>query len=345
MFVTNPGYQAEVAVFYPAGVLAEALTLSSRSITEKAAEVLGTINPAGAGPVTSCRFEYVPQSEYSSSEYSSAETLPCTPGPEYADATNVGAKLIGLEHATTYHYRIVATDTHRSSRGLDQTFTTGRPVPDVATGPALNLQPNSATVLGSVGPGSGPPVSACFIEYVPAPTFATSGYTKAAQTPCEPKPKYPTLTTVSANLERLEPNSTYHYRVIALESEGERTAEDREFSTSAAPKPEPQEPPKEPIEPPPTIRVPCTRHACNHLLHGSTRRLKTWTSARFPVTYAWQAAIYSHGHWLAHTKLIGGCVATFRGKGLVVQLNGCHGHVRVRYVGAGKFTVVWQLYK
>jgi hypothetical protein len=48
---------------------------------------------------------------------------------------------------------------------------------------------------------------------------------------------------------------------------------------------------------------------------------------------------------MPHTKLVGGCVATFRTKDLVVRLNGCHGHVKVRYVGADTFTVVWQLFR
>jgi len=342
VFVTNPGpRQDEIAVFYPPGILAEALTLSSRSITDNAAEILGQINPAGASPATSCIFEYVAQSAFSSNEYKYAKTLPCLPRPEYANPTGVSAGLSGLERDTTYHYRVVATNDHGASRGLDQTFTTARALPDVATGSASNFRPTSVTVSGSVTPGSGLPVSACYFQYVTAASFESGRYTNAVVAPCEPRPEYSALTNVDASLEKLESSTTYYYRIIAWDSEGEGKGEDRKFFTTAAPI---ELKKKEPTELRLTTRVRCTKHACNHLLHSSTRP-KTWTSASFPAAYAWQADIFSHGHWLAHSKLIDGCVATFRGNGLVVRLNGCHGHVRVRYVGAGKFTVVWQLYK
>jgi hypothetical protein len=95
-------------------------------------------------------------------------------------------------------------------------------------------------------------------------------------------------------------------------------------------------------EPTQQRQVRCTKHPCHHAFRGSSKS-KRWQSPRFPVTYGWQAAVWSRGRWLPHSGLIGGCVATFRGRHLRARVNGCHGHVKLRYRGRERFTLFWQL--
>ena len=67
---------------------------------------------------------------------------------------NVSANISGLSASTTYHFRIVATNSAGTSYGSDRTFTTlsatGPPV--VTTNPATNVTSSSATLNGSLDP-------------------------------------------------------------------------------------------------------------------------------------------------------------------------------------------------
>jgi DNA-binding beta-propeller fold protein YncE len=340
------GQQATVAVFYPAGVVPGTTTLSSGPITESTAEVLGLVDPAGAGPVTDCHFEYVDEFDFNEhGGYGEAQSTPCDPEPPYSAAVHVSAALSGLEHDTTYRYRLVTANARGRSYGESETFKTDRALPSAATGAVVSLEPGSAKVSATVGPGPGPPVGLCSFDYVSAASYASSGWASAQVTPCEPPPQYSTPTPVTAELVNLSPNTAYRYRVIALSSEGQSDGEDRQFVTPGNPPiARPQEEPEEESIPDPTGPVHCTKHACSRTFHGSPAPM-TWQSPRFPVAYGWQAAIRSHGHWLPHTHLIGGCVAMFRGKSVVARLNGCHGHVKLRYVGDETFTLFWQVFK
>ena len=76
-----------------------------------------TVNPNG-GEVSSCTFEYGTTGSYGSS-------VPCTPSPGSGSSpVAVSAPLTGLAPATTYHFRIVATNIGGTSTGSDQTLAT-----------------------------------------------------------------------------------------------------------------------------------------------------------------------------------------------------------------------------
>lgn len=350
VFATDYQYSggdgATVAVFYPPGVVPRATTLPSRSTTETTAEVLGLVDPAGAGTVTGCSFEYVTQANFNRlGGYGESQSSPCVPAPAYSAETQVKAVLSNLEPNTTYHYRLALTNANGSSYGRSETFMTARALPFAETGPVLSSQPTSAQVSATVGPGLGPPASLCSFDYVSAMSYKASGWASAQVAPCEQPPApYSGPTTVTSGLDNLNPNTTYHYRVIALSSEGQRDGEDRQLTTPGnLPVARPDEPEeKEPEELGPPGHVRCIKHSCAHTFHGSLRST-TWQSPRFPAEYGWQVAVRSHDHWLPHSHLIGGCVATFRGKQLAARINGCHGHIKLRYVGRETFTLFWQL--
>jgi hypothetical protein len=76
-----------------------------------------TVNPNG-GEVSSCAFEYGTTGSYGS-------TVPCTPSPGSGSSpVAVSAALSGLAPATTYHFRIAASNAGGTSRGSDQTLAT-----------------------------------------------------------------------------------------------------------------------------------------------------------------------------------------------------------------------------
>jgi hypothetical protein len=77
----------------------------------------GHIDPAGAGPITACHFDYGTDTSY-------GKTAPCAEGNSFSAAAGVHADVSGLTTEATYHFRLVATNAAGASRGHDQSFET-----------------------------------------------------------------------------------------------------------------------------------------------------------------------------------------------------------------------------
>ncbi|MGO9763440.1 MAG: hypothetical protein ACLP1Q_19485 [Solirubrobacteraceae bacterium] len=90
------------------------VTQEASSASQISAKLHATVNPNGE-PESGCRFEYGTSTSYGAS-------IPCewAPGAGF----NVYAPITGLSEDTTYHYRIVATNTLGTSYGSDETVTT-----------------------------------------------------------------------------------------------------------------------------------------------------------------------------------------------------------------------------
>ncbi|MGO9490268.1 MAG: IPT/TIG domain-containing protein [Solirubrobacteraceae bacterium] len=121
---------APVVVTEPAG----AVRLSSATLE-------ASVDPEGA-IVTSCRFEYGTSTEYGSS-------APCLTGPGSGSSpVPVSAQLTELSAATSYHFRIVATNAQGTSYGADLTFATpASEFPEV--GRCLKLKKPTGTFTNS----------------------------------------------------------------------------------------------------------------------------------------------------------------------------------------------------
>jgi hypothetical protein len=98
--------------FYPAPA---ATTGAATAVTDHSATLSGSVNASGA-PTTQ-HFQYGPTNAYGS-------TTPATAAGLGTAAVTAGATLSGLRPATTYHFRIVATNSGGVTRGVDRTFTT-----------------------------------------------------------------------------------------------------------------------------------------------------------------------------------------------------------------------------
>jgi hypothetical protein len=135
-------------------------------------------------------------------------------------AQNVAANISGLTTGTTYHFRIVATNSAGTRFGSDRTFTTTGP-PVVTTNPATNVASHSATLNGSVNP-KGLSTTVRF-QYG---TTTSYGSTTANQTKTGN-----TAQNVAANISGLTTGTTYHFRIVATNSAGTRFGSDRTFTT------------------------------------------------------------------------------------------------------------------
>jgi Phosphoesterase family len=97
------------------------------SLTASSTTLNATVNPNG-GAVSNCHFEYGTTTAYGSS-------VPCATLPGSGESPDaVSAPVTGLSANTTYHLRIVATNSGGTSYGSDQSFTTPPNVPSGSSG-------------------------------------------------------------------------------------------------------------------------------------------------------------------------------------------------------------------
>ncbi len=123
----------------------------------------------------------------------------------------VQAQLTGLSPEATYYYRLVATNRNGTTVGEEESFTA--PQPEPATGAAVEVTADAATVQGTVNPGthaSADDTVWCFqygtdtgygLGFAPVAGLLLSGGSGVQ---------------VSATLTGLQPGTTYHYRLIAV---------------------------------------------------------------------------------------------------------------------------------
>jgi hypothetical protein len=136
---------------------------------------------------------------------------------------NIPIGIGSLTASTTYHFRIVASNSAGTSTGGDKTFTTltatGAPV--VTTNSATNVTASSATLNGSLDP-HGLTTNASF-QYG---TTTSYGHTTAMQSQSGS-----TFRNITANIGGLTTHTTYHFRIVATNSAGTRFGTDGTFTT------------------------------------------------------------------------------------------------------------------
>jgi phosphodiesterase/alkaline phosphatase D-like protein len=135
----------------------------------------------------------------------------------------VGANVTGLTANTVYHFRVVASNGAGTNNGSDRTFTTLTPTgpPVVITNGATNVTTSSGTLTGSLDPHG--LTTTVFFQY-----GLTTSYGSA--TPMQTQTGN-TYRNITANVAGLTPNTTYHFRMVATNSNGTRMGNDRTFVT------------------------------------------------------------------------------------------------------------------
>src|SRR5207248_1584197 len=134
------------------------------------------------------------------------------------------ANISGLAANTTYHFRIVATNSSGTRNGSDRTFTTTGP-PAVTTNPATNVARISAILTGSINPHG----------LTTTVRFQYGRTTTYGSTTANPPSLHDALPIFTANISGLAANTTYHFRIVATNSAGTRYGSDRTFTTTGPP--------------------------------------------------------------------------------------------------------------
>jgi hypothetical protein len=193
-----------------------AVTSTATDVTSSTATLNGTVDPNGDS--TTYYFEYGLDTNYGSTTTSSSA------GAGW-DAGDVSTGITGLSANTTYHFRIVATNSFGSDIGDDVSFTTPD-LPGANTGSATSVTSSSATLNGLVNPNG---ISTnYYFEYGETTAYGstTTGGTAGSGVVDVP---------VSDDITGLSPDTDYHFRVVATNTNGTNYGADESFRTITLP--------------------------------------------------------------------------------------------------------------
>lgn len=191
-------------------------TGSSSIGAEATVQLSGSVNPEFQVP-TECAFQFATQE--ATILTGTPHSAPCQPGAaELGNGDSpipVASGILYLASNETVYYRLVAANVTGESDGTIKQFTTFPNPPVVKTGATSNLGPYSATVAGTVNPGSsGHPANDDTTYHF---EYGTSKLYNEGQVPITPGDAGEGNKTVAEQgaLSNLVPNTTYYYRLVA----------------------------------------------------------------------------------------------------------------------------------
>jgi hypothetical protein len=198
---------------------------SASGISQTTAILNASINPNNQD--TTYHFEYDTTAYNTPTPHGTS--IPSTNvdiGSGYGDIV-IGAQLTGLQPATTYHYRVIATNITGESIGTDHTFTTPpAPAPVLETGSASEISQNSASITGTIDT-QGIPTTYEFDLGIDT-SYGTRIFGGEALSGAAPE-------TVRIVLRNLATGTTYHYRIVAHNAYGTTYGADQTFTTPSFP--------------------------------------------------------------------------------------------------------------
>jgi len=198
-----------------------ATTGSATSVSSTSATLNGTVNPNGAS--TTYYFQYGTSTSYGSSTTS-------TSAASGTSDLSVDASISGLSSNTTYHFRLVSTNSAGTNYGSDGTFSTSDSpitIPTVTTSSATSVSTSSATLNGTVNPNGAS--TRYYFQY--GTTIYYGSFTSSTNAGSGSS-----SVSVRASLTGLSSSTTYHFRLVAINSAGISYGYDQSFTTATPPK-------------------------------------------------------------------------------------------------------------
>jgi hypothetical protein len=196
------------------GPLVESGSEQAGEVQRTSAVLAAKIDPEGAE--TTYYFEYGASEAYGSS-------TPRVSAGSGFEGVRVSAEPSGLTQASTYHYRVVAESSAGKSFGPDQTLTT-LPAAVIEDEGAADVSGSSATLQADIDPlGSD---TTYRFEY-----GTSTSYGSSAPVPAGDAGSGTGNVGVSAHPQGLQPDTVYHFRVVAANAEGEVDGPDQSFTT------------------------------------------------------------------------------------------------------------------
>ncbi len=192
----------------------EASTAAADEISASEATLHATVNPEGTS-VSECDFEYGPNEEY-------GQSIPCQETVGGGNLpVSVHADLHGLKGGTTYHYRVFAGSSSGVLRAEDRTFTT-LPTAVIEAVSAKNITASTTELVARINP-AGLDTRYRF-EY-----GTTTNYGISIPVPDRDIGAGNGGVEIAQILSALSPNTTYHYRIVATDTNGSTESSDHTF--------------------------------------------------------------------------------------------------------------------
>jgi hypothetical protein len=209
---------------FSTSVVPDVTTRPATAITTTTATLNGEVDPEGLA-VEECFFEYGTTTAY-------GNTVPC----EAPDAAELGsgtapiavhAAVTGLPSGGTIHFRLAATNANgANNESGDQSFLTHGPAIDSTS--ASEVSATAATLETEINPRG--LATTYHFEYDTVP-YTEGGGPHGTATPTASAGSGEVDVFRSAQIQGLEPLTTYHYRVIATNSLGVSEGPDRTLTT------------------------------------------------------------------------------------------------------------------
>jgi hypothetical protein len=230
-----------------AAVAPSIVSQTSTGVNSTEATLQGVINPNNQE--TTYTFEYSTQATGETLEGTIVQVPGAAPLSGFSEQA-VETKLESLLPRTKYFWRIATENaTSEVTTGAVQEFTT-LDGPVVVTGSSQAITRTTAAISGTVSPGGlstryhfvyveeghyNPGALECIEEELEEGEEGTCAYGEGAKTtPSEVlgATDYATYPIGPVGLEELKPGTTYHYALVASNSEGSSIGEDQTFTTS-----------------------------------------------------------------------------------------------------------------
>ena len=193
-------------------------TEAATGITGTSAQLHGSFEGDGSSE-THYFFEWGTSKAYGSkTPVPPGNAVPASSGKVDLDPVTIS----GLEGASTYHFRIVASNATGTTTGADMSFNTAE-APVVSNLGTRNVTATSAELTGEINPRYGE--TTYRFEWGPTATYGS-----AIPVPAGNAGSGNSLISVSAQLEGLSPGSTYHFRLVATNEYGTTASSDQTFS-------------------------------------------------------------------------------------------------------------------
>ncbi len=233
-YVADTG-NSRVAVFNAEPFLPDA-TASAQALSPSTEELKGKADPAGAGPISACHFQYVTDTAFDKEAFadlSSGGSVPCAEGQSLSSETEVHAELSGLTYGSEYHYRLLLENAKGQNANIDQTFESLPLEPSVEGQSASNVNSDTARIHALVNPNGGDATyhTTYQVEYVSQESFEAGEFSGALQSKSIDAGSARTPQAITAQLSSLAADTTYHYRVVAENASGTTKGPARTFTT------------------------------------------------------------------------------------------------------------------